>query len=76
MLFSVIPIVNFWAAYRVEKLIKALVIFILSSLAVSFLVPFPFSLPIIIVIEVYFMRRWSIQWNKKINNTEVNQHLT
>ncbi len=68
MFFSVLPIVWIWAAYRIEKLRKALLIFIPSSILISLFVPFPLSL-ISIVIPVYFMWKWSKQWNERWGGT-------
>ena len=76
MLFAVIPFVYFWAAYRIKKLRKFLLIWIgligLSFL-IDFLVPFPFSTVISLVIEIpiliYYIRKWSIEWNNKILST-------
>ena len=67
MLFAVIPFVYFWAAYRIKKLRKFLLIWIgligLSFL-IDFLVPFPFSTIISLVIEililVYYIRKWRV----------------
>ena len=67
MVFSIIPFVWVWAAYRIEKLRKALVIFVLSAIAIGFFIPFPFSIPLVLGIHIYFMRRWSIGWNEQLN---------
>ncbi|MBD0359380.1 MAG: hypothetical protein ICV56_01525 [Nitrososphaeraceae archaeon] len=75
MLFAVIPFVNFWAAYRIKKLRKFLLIWIGLfglSLLISILVPFPFSTVITLVIEIpiliYYIRKWSIEWNNKMES--------
>ncbi len=75
MLFAVIPFVNFWAAYRIKKLRKFLLIWIGLfglSLLISILIPFPFSTVITLVIEIpiliYYIRKWSIEWNNKMDS--------
>ncbi len=75
MLFAVIPFVYFWAAYRIKKLRKFLLIWIGLfglSLLIDFLVPFPFSTVISLVIEIpiliYYIRKWSIEWNNKMES--------
>ena len=65
MLFAVIPIVNLWVSYRVDKLRKALIIFILANLIFRFIADYPFSLLYVMIIEIYFIRRWTIQWNER-----------
>lgn len=75
MLFSLIPIVGLWAAYRIEKLLWALLIFISTNIVVGLLIPFPFSLPIVVAIHVLIMRKWSIDWNKAIDTTNYNTNL-
>jgi hypothetical protein len=75
-LFAAIPLANLWAAYKIERLRKFLLIFIpvwiAVSLVVSVFVPFPYSLIpyyiIVIPIEIYFIRKWSIQWNQQFNH--------
>lgn len=69
MVFSILPFVWLWAAYRVERLRKALVIFVLSAIAIGFFIPFPLSIPLVLGIHIYFMRRWSIRWNEQIKET-------
>ena len=71
MLFSILPFVWIWAAYRIKKLRLALLIFIPSGIIISLLLPFPLSL-VGISIPLYFMWRWSKEWNEKIDqNTNV-----
>lgn len=65
MLFSILPIVWIWAAYRIEKLRMALLLFLPSSFLIGLVIPFPLSL-VGIAIPVYFMGRWSKQWNEKM----------
>lgn len=77
MLFAVIPFVKFSAAYRIKKLRKFLLLWIVLefgvSVLVSLLIPFPFSLVVILVIEIpieiYYMRKWSIERNNKVRSS-------
>jgi hypothetical protein len=46
MIYSMIPFLNLWAAHRIKKLVKFVVLLIVISvinLAVSFFIPFPYS---------------------------------
>ena len=71
--FAIIPFVNLYAAYRIQKLRKFLLIFIPFTLALNFgvaiFIPYPYSWPIaaaiLIPVEIYYMRKWSRQWNEK-----------
>jgi hypothetical protein len=71
--FAFIPFVNLWAAYRIQKLRKFLLIFIPLNFALNFgvaiFIPSPYSIPIaaaiLIPVEIYYMRKWSRQWNEK-----------
>lgn len=64
-----LPIINVWTAYRVERLRKWLIIAIPLGLAIRFLIPFPFGLAIYLPIVMYFMSKWSKDWNKKFTNS-------
>jgi len=74
-LFVIIPIVNFWAFYRIEKLRLGLVIILaieIPSYLLQMILPFPYGLgvsigmvAISIVIPIYFVRKWSREWNAK-----------
>ena len=73
---TVIPFVNLWAAHRIKKLTKFVLLLILIfviNLAVGFLVPFPFSIPILIaiylIIAIYYMKKWTIEWNNKVSSS-------
>ena len=76
MLFAVIIFVNFWAAYRIQKLRRFLLLWLILQFGVgplvTFFVRFPYSfvvyLAIHIPIVVYYMRKWSIQWNNQLRN--------
>lgn len=72
MVFSVIPILNLWAAYRIEKLRRFLLILLLIwviNIPVSFLVPFPFSIPVKLlvyaILVILYLKKWTVQWNSK-----------
>jgi hypothetical protein len=72
MVFSVIPILNLWAAYRIGKLRRFLLILLLIwvvNVPVSFLVPFPFSIPVKLlvyaILVILYLKKWTVQWNNK-----------
>jgi hypothetical protein len=76
MIYSVIPFLNLWAAHRIKKLVKFVVLLIVISvinLAVSFFIPFPYSLPIGIEIYViivnHYMKKWTIECNNKVSSS-------
>jgi hypothetical protein len=71
--YTVIPFANLWAAHRIKKLMKfvlLLIIIFVINLAVGFLVPFPFSIPILVaiylIIAIHYMKKWTIEWNNKV----------
>ena len=76
MLFAVLPFVGYWATYRIKKLRKFLIISIALgfglNILVSVFVPNPFNILIELIISipilVYFVRKWSIEWNNKITS--------
>jgi hypothetical protein len=76
MLFAVIPFVNFWAAYRIRKLRRFLLLWIILQLGVNLLIslfiPPPYSilfyLAIYIPVVIHYMRKWSVEWNNKIDS--------
>ena len=77
MLFSVIPIVSWWAAYRIEKLRKFLIISLPLYVAFNLLfsnLSILFHLIIVVPIVVYFVRKWSIEWNEKIDMAKYPNH--
>jgi hypothetical protein len=72
MIFSVIPILNLWATYRIGKLRRFLLTLLLIwviNIPVSFLVPFPFSIPVKLlvyaIVVTYYVKKWTVQWNSK-----------
>lgn len=75
-LFCVIPYVWIWAFYRIEKLRLGIVIAIavgVASVIVAMLHPFPYgfigNLIISIVVPIYFIRKWSQEWNEKLKKS-------
>ncbi len=73
--FMFIPFVDIWAFYRIEKLRLGLVIIIGTSgadLGLRMMLPFPYGLSasigmliFSIAIQIYFIRKWSMEWNAK-----------
>jgi len=76
-LFMFVPFVDIWAFYRIEKLRMGLAIIIGTSLAdvgLRMILPFPYGLGasigmtiFSIAIQIYFIRKWSMEWNNKIS---------
>ena len=74
-LFCIIPYVWIWAFYRIEKLRLGIIIAIgtaAASISIGMLIPFPYgligNLIISISVPIYFIRKWSHEWNKKLEN--------
>lgn len=72
-ILGVIPVVDLWAVYRIKKFrfwCMLCIGFIAFSACISLIIPFPYDVTTVIVIEVpitaYLMRRWSKEWNAKI----------
>jgi len=74
MILSIIPVVDLWAAYRIEKL-RLWVLFWIGMFIVGFLVGLIvvdytastiINLLISIPIAVFLMRHFTIEWNKDI----------
>ena len=70
-IIAVIPFVNLWAAERIQNLEKFLLLFVAVHIVISLFVPFPISYIIIASIEIYFIMKWSYQWNNKIDNENI-----
>jgi uncharacterized membrane protein len=69
--FAVVPILSIWAAYRIKKLRKFLLLHLILvgiNLLVAFLIPFPHGMPVFLAIYISvmisYMRRWSRLWNE------------
>ena len=76
---ALVPIVDFWAAYRIEKLRFWCLLnigFLALSISISLMIPYPYDvimgLIIDIPIAVYLLRMWSKEWNTKFLNRESN----
>jgi len=72
MLFTVIPFVWIYAFYRIEKLIYGILLAIGTAAiisAIQMIIPHPYGAaitwPVSILIPIYFVRKWSIEWNSK-----------
>ena len=78
-LFILLPIIDLWAAYRVEKLGRY-ILFIIAVAVVGFIVGFVegllffgmsdfFSWIVVligVVISIILIRTWSTEWNEKL----------
>ena len=71
-ILAVIPIIDLWAAYRIEKFrfwCGILVGFFLLGFSVDETLRYPYNVLVIVVIEMpitaYLMRRWSKEWSAK-----------
>ncbi len=70
MFFSIIPIIDLWAAYRIGKTWTWFWIFIvfINAFIIAWSISHqPLILVIYIVLRIFLIRRWSIQWNKKFD---------
>ncbi len=72
-LFVILPYVWIYAFYRIEKLRMGIVLALVAtgiSLGPQMVFPFPYGLGtaliITIVLPIYFIRKWSREWNKKV----------
>ena len=77
-IYAIIPILDLYAAYKIEKFRLYFVIMLGISLGVEFalrtvllFIPFPYSTiiseAVYIPIAVYLIRRWSTKWNGEID---------
>ncbi len=76
VVFVIIPYVWIYAFYRIEKLTIGIVLAIISTVAgISFqmILPFPWGLGtswiFYIIIPIYFVVKWSREWNEKYQTT-------
>ena len=74
---SVFTVVAWYAYYRIEKLRMGLVIIGISlaiSIGIQTVVPFPFGIGLAvipsIIIPIYYMRKWTREWNAKFSTRE------
>ena len=82
-LFILLPIIDLWATYRVEKL-GLYILLIIALAVVGFIVGFVegflffgmsdfFSWMVLLgglVISIYLIRKWSEEWNEKIEKVD------
>lgn len=73
LISALIPFAGFWATYRIKKLRMFIVLLLVlfgPNYIISLLIPFPFSLlPMLVLyiaLIVYYVRKWSIEWNNRI----------
>lgn len=76
IVFVIIPYVWIYAFYRIEKLRIGLVLAIISTgagIGLQMLLPFPWGLAsswvFYIIIPIYFVVKWSREWNKKFEQS-------
>jgi len=76
-ILALIPIVDFWAAYRIEKFRFWCILFVglfIFGFVIGTILPEPYSTIISILIglpiSAYLMRTWSKEWNTKILSDE------
>ena len=74
---ALVPIVDFWAAYRIEKFrfwCILIVGFFALSVSIDMVLPYPYGMMIGLIIEIpislYLTRMWSKEWNAKLLNNE------
>lgn len=88
--FMLIPFVDLWAAYRIEKLRLFLLYFLVIAVAIYFVIGFVMfqerifedesenldikffgiALEVVIVgVSIVVIRKWSREWNEKVNLT-------
>ncbi len=70
--FVFIPLVWIYAFYRIEKLSMGIFLFFVAlavSIVIQLVLPFPYGLIFAYVptfaIPIYFIRKWSTEWNEK-----------
>jgi hypothetical protein len=76
MLFAIFPIVNLWASYRIKKLRKFLLLFVILTIGANFFiglfVPWHYNfllfLMIYIPLVLYYMGKWSKKWNMQLSS--------
>jgi len=72
IVLSILPYVWIYALYRIEKLLMGLVLAIIctgAAIGIQLLLPFPWGLAsswvFYIIIPIYFVIKWSKQWNEQ-----------
>jgi len=73
---AVIPIVDFWAAYRIQKFRLWCLLYVgllALNVPIEMVLPYPYGLTIAIIVDVslviYLMRKWSNEWNALISSS-------
>ena len=74
--FMFVPYVWIYAFYRIEKLRMGIVLVLISigiNTGIQMLLPFPYglavSLAVTILLPVRFLRKWSREWNSKLEGS-------
>ena len=72
-IFAFVPFINLWAAYRIRKLRRLLLLYVILtsvSIVINLFIPFPYSLiiswAVYIPVTIHYMRKWSIRWNDSL----------
>ena len=81
MILSIIPFVDLWAAYRIEKFTFWILLWfgmIVMGFGVGMAIPNPTSSFIVsfileCIIAVVLMRHFTMEWNRKIESSETNE---
>ena len=67
-----VPLVWIYAFYRIERLSTGIFLFFMAlaaSMVVQLTIPYPYGLIFAyvptVVIPIYFIRKWSREWNEK-----------
>ena len=76
IIISFLPVVWIIAYYRIEKVKMGLILvlaFFGLSIGLQMLLPYPYgiivTLVVIIPISVKYIRKWTIEWNRKVNDS-------
>ncbi len=73
--FMIIPYVWIYAFYRIEKLMMGIVLLVVTAIVTAlvgsmfFGLFYLFAWIISIGIPIYFIRKWSTEWNEKFENS-------
>ena len=79
-IYALIPFLDLYAAYKIEKFRRFFVIILATSLPLSLairalILPFPYNfaieIPIELAVAVYLIRKWSKEWNAKFEEKEI-----
>jgi len=71
-IFMIIPYVWIYAFYRIEKLLMGIVLLVVTAIVTALVASMFFGLDgylfawlVSIGIPIYFIRKWSTEWNEK-----------